>query len=158
MPSLDFLKSRSQSQELFLTFPNRQSQLRRGAEKLPEPWSVIEGKKVPEQNFVIPEDGATNALQLSKLHPDSAKEACRRLGFVPLPPRFAAMFNKAREDFARIENLVEDGLLTPTQARERKNAVLKAFAGFCREKGCPAETAAGLAQRLETGMNSGATP
>ena len=108
--------------------------------------------------FVFPEDGATNALQLSKLHPDSAKEACRRLGFVPLPPRFAAMFNKACEDFARIEDLVEDGLLTPTQARERKNAVLKAFAGFCREKGCPAETAAGLAERLETGMNSGATP
>ena len=108
--------------------------------------------------FVFPEDGATNALQLSKLHPDSAKEACRRFGFVPLPPRFAAMFNKAREDLARIENLVEDGLLTSAQARERKNAVLKAFAGFCREKGCSAETVAGLAERLETGMNSMATP
>ena len=108
--------------------------------------------------FVFPEDGATNALQLSKLHPDSVKEVCRRLGFVALPPRFAAMFNRACEDFARIENLVEDGLLTPDQARNRKNAVLKAFVGFCCEKGCSAEIAAGLSSRIETGRTSSSTP
>jgi len=98
--------------------------------------------------FVFDEDGATNVLSFAKLSPESARRACDRFGFAPLPPRIAATYKRALADLKRIGDLKEDGLLSPEKAKERIDAVCKAFTGICRKKGLEGASCTRLETRL----------
>ena len=98
--------------------------------------------------FVFAEDGATNSLPFSKLSRESAKRACDRFEFAPIPPRLAATYERASSDLKRIADLKEDGVLSSEKATSRVEAVLSAFKEVCREKGFDRETAVRLSNRL----------
>ena len=85
--------------------------------------------------FVFPEDGATNALEWTKLAPASQEAIVEAMQFAPVPPALASTFRQAREDSLRLAALEADNRLVPTVAARRRDSLRKSFIRRCREHG-----------------------
>ena len=87
--------------------------------------------------FRFAEDGAVETLPLAKLSPASAKMACDKAGYVPVPPALAAAFAQARRDLARIDGMLADGRISSEEAARRRAAIRDALYAAAREKSIP---------------------
>ena len=98
--------------------------------------------------FAFPEDGLTNLLPLSALSAESSAQACRLAGYIPIPPKFAALFAHARRELDKVGAKTADGRFSKDESRRRQAAVLAAFRKACLRRGATKSECDDLERRL----------